>query len=91
MKPVDSPAVRGASLATMATVRVYLDGDGTPEGTLLANYYQRYLDENGTSEYPGLEAIRFAKYLLEHLEEFQAELKDYIAGFSDPDLPEGAI
>jgi hypothetical protein len=26
-----------------------------------------------------MEAICFAKYLLQHLEEFQAELKDYMA------------
>ena len=63
----------------MAYVRVYLDGDGTPEGTVLANYYQRYQEEKGTVDHPGMEAIYFAKYLLQHLEEFQAELKDYMA------------
>jgi hypothetical protein len=73
----------------MADIKVYLDGDGTPEGTVLANYYQSYQQENGTYDHPGMEAIRFAKYLLEHLEEFQAELKDYMA-IPWPDPPEGA-
>ena len=60
----------------MADIKVYLDGDGTSEGTVLANYYQRYQQEKGTTDHSGMEAIRFAKYLLEHLGEFQAELKD---------------
>jgi hypothetical protein len=87
--PVDSPAGREQSGQLMADIKVYLDGDGTPEGTVLANYYQSYQQENGTYDHPGMEAIRFAKYLLEHLEEFQAELKDYMA-IPWPDPPEGA-
>ena len=74
----------------MADIKVYLDGDGTPEGTVLANYYQRYQQEKGTYDHAGMEAIRFAEYLLEHLEEFQAELKDYMAT-RWPDPPAEAI
>jgi hypothetical protein len=52
---------------------------------VLANCYQRYQQEQGTFDHPGLESIRFAKCLLVHLEEFQAELKDIATDW--PDLP----
>jgi hypothetical protein len=55
-------------------VKVYLDGDGTPEGNVLANYYEQYKSERGTAGHAGMEAICFARFLLEHLTEFQAEL-----------------
>jgi hypothetical protein len=76
----------------MADIKVYLDGDGTPEGMVLANYYESYKQEQGSfadPDHPGFEAIRFAKYLLVHLDEFQAELKDVATDW--PELPSDTI
>jgi len=48
----------------MADIKVYLDGDDTPEGMVLPNYYQRYQQEQGTFDHPGLEPGRAASTFL---------------------------
>lgn len=58
----------------LADMKVYLDGNGTPEGMVLMNYYQQ---EKGTYDHPGMEAFCFARFLLEHLEEYQAEVNAF--------------
>jgi hypothetical protein len=73
-----------AGWAVMADIRVYLDGDGTAQGTVLAAFYQHYREEKGSVAIPAMEAFLFANYLLAHLDEFQAELKDYAAIWPDP-------
>ena len=52
---------------------------GPPQRTVVVAYYERYRKEKGSAPIPQLEATFFAEYLLEHLEEFQTELKLYIA------------
>jgi len=63
---------------------------GGPIRTAVCVYYERYRREKGSVPIHQLEATFFAEYLLEHLEEFQAELKDYMA-IPWPDPPAGAI
>jgi hypothetical protein len=74
----------------MAYVKVYLDGDGTPEGTVLADYYQRYQQERKRPTIPLWKQSALRSALLEHLEEFQAELKDYMAVLW-PDPPNNSL
>ena len=59
--------------------RVYTVQPGPPQRTVVVAYYERYRKEKGSVPVPELEAMFFAEYLLEHLEEFQAELKIYMA------------
>lgn len=61
----------------LADMKVYLDGDGTPEGMVLMNYYQRYQQEKSIYDHPGMEAFCFARFLLEDLEEYQAEVNAF--------------
>lgn len=63
----------------MDKVRVYTRQPGGPHSTVLVAFYERFRKEKGSLEIPEMEAIRFGEYLLAHLEEFQAELKDYMA------------
>jgi hypothetical protein len=51
-----------------------------PLPTAVGVYYERYRKEKGSVPAPQAEAMLFAEYLLEHLEEFQAELKDVLHG-----------
>jgi hypothetical protein len=65
---------------------------GPPQRTVVVAYYERYREEKGSVPVPQVEATFFAEYLLEHLEEFQAELKLYmstLATLTDP--PKDAI
>ena len=63
---------------------------GPPQRTVVVKYYERYRKEKGSVPIPQLEATFFAEYLLEHLEEFQAEIKLYMGiPWSDP--PKDAI
>jgi hypothetical protein len=71
-------------------VRLYTEQPGPPQRTVLVAYYERYRGEKGSVPIPQLEATFFAEYLLEHLEEFQAERKDYMA-VPSPDPPSDAI
>ena len=57
---------------------------GPPQRTVVVAYYERYRKEKGSVPIPQLEATFFAEYLLEHLEEFQAELKLYMGARSEP-------
>ena len=59
--------------------RVYTVQPGPPQRTVVVAYYERYRKEKGSVPVPELEAMFFAEYLLEHLEEFQAELKLYMS------------
>jgi hypothetical protein len=72
--------------------RAYTIQPGPPQRTVVVAYYERYRKEKGSVPIPQLEATFFAEYLLEHLEEFQAELKLYmstVATLTDP--PKDAI
>lgn len=67
--------------------RAFTIQPGGPKRTAVVVYYERYRKEKGSVPVPELEATFFAEYLLEHLEEFQAELKDYMAIPWGPDPP----
>ena len=69
--------------------RAFTIQPGPPQRTVVVVYYERYRTEKGSVPVPELEATFFAEYLLEHLEEFQAELRDYMAVWADP--PKDAI
>jgi hypothetical protein len=58
-----------------------------PLPTAVGVYYERYRQEKGSVPAPQAEAMLFAEYLLEHLEEFQAELKDVYMAMPWPDPP----
>jgi hypothetical protein len=60
---------------------------GGPMRTAVVVYYERYRQEKGSVPVPQLEATFFAEYLLAHLEEFQAELKDVYMHIPHPDPP----
>jgi hypothetical protein len=62
-----------------------------PLPTAVGVYYERYRQEKGSYPVPQAEAKFFAEYLLEHLEEFQAELKDVYMHIPWPDPPSDAI
>jgi hypothetical protein len=68
-----------------------LQPSGGPKRTAVVAYYERYRREKGSVPIPELEATFFAEYLLEHLEKFQAELKDVFMAMPWPDPPAGAI
>lgn len=57
----------------------YIKQPGPPQRTVIGAYYARYRKEKGSVPAPQAEAMLFAEYLLEHLEEFQAELKVYMS------------
>jgi hypothetical protein len=65
--------------------RAYTIQPGPPQRTIVVAYYERYRQEKGSVPVPQVEATYFAEYLLEHLEEFQAELKVYMS------IPRGPI
>jgi len=47
----------------MADIRVYLDGDGTAQGTVLAAFYQHYREEKGSVAIPAMEAFSVRQLL----------------------------
>jgi hypothetical protein len=63
----------------MDGVRVYHRQPGGPQSTVLVAFYGRYQKEKGPSRDADFNAICFGEYLLNHLEQFQAELKDYMS------------
>ena len=69
--------------------RAYTIQPGSPQRTIVVAYYERYRKEKDSVPIPQLEATFFAEYLLEHLEEFQAELKVYMS-VPWPDPPKDA-
>jgi len=69
--------------------RAYTVQPGPPQRTIVVAYYERYRQEKGSVPIHQLEATFFAEYLLEHLEEFQAELKDIYMAIPWPDPPIG--
>lgn len=48
---------------------------------IVAAFYERYRHEQGSADLPETEAILFADYLLDHLEEFYDELEEYLKNF----------
>jgi hypothetical protein len=65
---------------------------GPRQRTVVVAYYERYRKEKGSVPIHQVEATFFAEYLLEHLEEFQAELKIYMAAHAArTDPPKDAI
>ena len=59
---------------------------GPPQRTVIVAFYERYRKEKGSVPIPQVEATLFAEYLVEHLEEFQEELRLYMA-MRQPDPP----
>jgi hypothetical protein len=58
---------------------------GPPQRTVIVAFYERYRKEKGSVPTPQIEATFFAEYLVEHLEQFQEELKVYmVAGSTEP-------
>jgi hypothetical protein len=60
-------------------VFTYLVQPGPPERTVIVAFYERYRKEKGSVPIPQVEATLFAEYLVQHLEQFQAELGQHLA------------
>jgi len=79
MEGIDSPTGRVASFHPMDHNFAYTVQPGPPQRTVIVAFYERYRKEKGSVPIPQIEATFFAEYLVEHLEQFQEELKFYMA------------
>lgn len=59
----------------MSDVKFY-DEQGSARMTALIAYYERYREQKGSTDQPQMEAVRFAEFLLDRLDEFQEELRE---------------
>ena len=52
----------------------FYDDQGDPITTVIIGFYERYREERGSDDMPEMEAVRFAQYLIEHIDELESEL-----------------